>query len=396
MIELNSTQLLQITLTVECAAMAIVAGVFFLVARATHGARGARWSWGWALFAATLGAEAAAWTFPAHAAALHLAATLMSVANAFFTATASFEFARAGRMPLPAWTVLALTSAAAIATAFRGGTNDSLLSVEVALVGATALTTVALGPMARNSRMWGVKTAWGAAAMVTLLMGRTLVSGAVLESHGEELNALYWVIEIIGGGILAFMLAMGEIVAMLEEIRIELEESNGALNGALQGLETAAKIDALTGLYNRYAFHTIVADLRRHRTLDGAIVVIDLNGLKRINDTFGHYAGDRALRHVAQRLQEMVRASDYVFRWGGDEFVVLLFDVTTEVARERIVHMQPPEPLYLHDRPAVELSVSWGVAPLAYDVENALKEADAQLYDQRRLIRSAAAKLGPV
>ena len=244
--------------------------------------------------------------------------------------------------------------------------------------------------------MSGVQTACVASALVTLLMARTIISGAILQSRGEDLNALYWVMEAIGGGILAFVLAMGEIVALLEEIRSELEDSNGALSGALKGLEAAATIDALTGLHNRYAFHTVIADLRRHRTLDGAVVVLDLNGLKRINDTFGHYAGDRALQNVARRLQEMVRASDYVFRWGGDEFVLLLFDVDTDVARDRLARMPAPEPMLVNGDTLVELSVSWGVAPLAYDVEAALKQADSNLYDQRRIIRDAAAKLGPV
>lgn len=52
---------------------------------------------------------------------------------------------------------------------------------------------------------------------------------------------------------------------------------------------------------------------------NGAIAIVDLNGLKHINDTFGHHAGDRVLLNAAMRMQEVVRQSDYVFRWGGDE-----------------------------------------------------------------------------
>lgn len=396
MIELTSAQLLQFTLLVESAAMAIITGVFFMVVRATRGARAAQWAWGWGFFAAALLAEGVARMSPSHAWACHYAAAACSVACAYFTSKASFEFRRLGQ--LPPWVLVALgaTAAGAFAVASRGTALDGMFATEIGLLAATTMTAVALWPVARKSSLSGVRTACATATLLTLLIGRTLISGAILRAHGQELNALYWIFEAIGGGILAFVLAMGELVAILEEIRVELEDSNGALSGAMERLEVAAKIDALTGLYNRYAFHAIVADLRRHRTLEGAVAVLDLNGLKRINDTYGHHAGDRALRHVARSLQQMVRTSDYVFRWGGDEFVVLLFDVTPEVARERLAHMPAPEPLQPRGKQPVELSVSWGVAPLAYDVETCLKEADAYLYDQRRLIRSAAEKLGTV
>lgn len=120
---------------------------------------------------------------------------------------------------------------------------------------------------------------------------------------------------------------------------------------------------------------------------------LDLNGLKHINDTFGHHAGDRALLNTAMRMQEVVRQSDYVFRWGGDEFVLLLFGMTPEHARERMTHMHPPAALELGDNVRVPLTVSWGVAPLQPDVDAALRDADARLYEQKRLFSRASERL---
>ena len=395
-IELNSGQLLQLTLTVFCAAMALVAGVFFLVLRAAHRVRGSGWFWGFALLSAGLGLEAGGRAVPVQALACAYAASICAVAAAFCTVKASFDFVQKDRISSVALWTLCVSAAGALTIAGRGGLTSGLLGPELAMAAATGITAFVLYPAARQTRKPGVQTAVGASALLTLVQLRTLLNAAVLGAAGRQLNELYWVLESIAIGILAFVLAMGQLVAILDEIRVELEETNSALNGAMEGLEAAAKMDPLTGLLNRYAFHAVVAELRRTRTFDGSIVALDLNGLKRINDTFGHYAGDRALQSVARRLQEMVRSSDYVFRWGGDEFVLLLFDVLPEVARDRLARMDAPEPLHLHGRLPVELSVSWGVAPLAYEVEAALKEADEQLYSQRRLIRNAAAKLGPV
>ncbi len=390
MIELNSGQLLQLTLTVECAAMTLVAGVFFLVLRATHRTRGRGWLCGFALFAAALACEASGRAFPSTAILVGYSASLFAIVGAVVTVKSSFAFVQVERIPQWALGVLAGAAAASLAIAARGYLDPSLLASEAALASGTGISAIVLFPAARQSRRPGVLTACFTSGLLSLMMLRTLLCAAVLGVQHEQLNDLYWVFETIGGVILAFVLAMGELVAILDEVRSDLEDSNAALAGALENLEIAARMDPLTGLYNRYAFYAVVAELRRNRTLDGSIVAIDLNGLKRINDTFGHYAGDRALRNVALRLQEMVRSTDYVFRWGGDEFVMLLFDVEPDVARDRLARMRPPDQLQLRDRLPVDLSVSWGVAPLAYDVEAALRQADEQLYSQRRLIRNAA------
>jgi diguanylate cyclase (GGDEF)-like protein len=96
--------------------------------------------------------------------------------------------------------------------------------------------------------------------------------------------------------------------------------------------------DELTGLPNRTLFRGCAQDAirRAHRQgVPGAIMVLDLNGFKRVNDTLGHAAGDRLLREVAGRLRASVRSSDTVARLGGDEFAVLLAGpVSPAAARE--------------------------------------------------------------
>jgi diguanylate cyclase (GGDEF)-like protein len=93
-----------------------------------------------------------------------------------------------------------------------------------------------------------------------------------------------------------------------------------------EALYQLAVTDSLTGCYNRRFFEdVIVHELDRHHRYDMplSILFVDIDHLKQVNDTRGHGTGDRVLVQVAQFLTQSVRESDYVFRWGGDEFLIL-------------------------------------------------------------------------
>jgi diguanylate cyclase (GGDEF)-like protein len=91
--------------------------------------------------------------------------------------------------------------------------------------------------------------------------------------------------------------------------------------------------DELTGLFNRRAFDERLADaVRRRRERPFALLLLDMDGLKRINDSGGHLAGDNALRLAAEAVRSCIRDGDSAFRLGGDEFAVLLMGATQEAA----------------------------------------------------------------
>jgi diguanylate cyclase (GGDEF)-like protein len=148
-------------------------------------------------------------------------------------------------------------------------------------------------------------------------------------------------------------------------------------------LEQEALVDPLTGLLNRRALER---DLRRefgragrHRS-SVSVMVVDVDGLKMVNDTEGHLAGDQCLRAVAVALSGVLRSSDAAYRTGGDEFIVMLPDAEREtadlVAARAVGAGSPP--------------FSWGVASFpeeADSVDALIDLADYRLYEQRRLVR---------
>ncbi len=112
------------------------------------------------------------------------------------------------------------------------------------------------------------------------------------------------------------------------------------VRGEANELRTEANTDPLTGLFNYRGFQLAIDDVRlRRRDLGGvAVVYIDLDGFKLVNDRYGHDTGNHVLREVAHRLQETVRPRDTVARVGGDEFVILLRDIKDQGHAEQVAH----------------------------------------------------------
>jgi diguanylate cyclase (GGDEF)-like protein/PAS domain S-box-containing protein len=161
-------------------------------------------------------------------------------------------------------------------------------------------------------------------------------------------------------------------------------------------LERLAHYDALTGLANRSTFHDrlvhALAAAQRHREAV-ALLFVDLDGFKQVNDVHGHAVGDRLLQAVAQRLRDGVRTSDTVARLGGDEFVVLLTALkltggALQVAEQLRQRLAAPYPgLVLPSGPDVHVDCSVGVALYpddARDGDALLRLADEAMYRAKR------------
>ncbi len=129
-----------------------------------------------------------------------------------------------------------------------------------------------------------------------------------------------------------------QLSALALSFAAETEQRIVELNARVAQLENMTITDELTGLLNRRGFNAILRrNLMSAARYDeaGILAYLDLNGFKKINDRYGHPAGDDVLRAVGRHLQQNIRATDYAARLGGDEFVVLFVRAQQTPARER-------------------------------------------------------------
>ena len=180
------------------------------------------------------------------------------------------------------------------------------------------------------------------------------------------------------------LISIGMILIMLEE-----QVSNN---------EWLALHDELTGLPNRrlFAARLTTAVARAERTATSlALVVLDLNDFKHINDSLGHVAGDQVLREVSSVLRKSIRATDTVARLGGDEFIIVVTDMPDANAVERFtdsLRSAIERPITIHEKP-LAVGASFGFAMYPNDAKDAtklLRLADQRMYFlKKRPVRAA-------
>lgn len=175
----------------------------------------------------------------------------------------------------------------------------------------------------------------------------------------------------------------------------EMTKSLEDLREEAARLHRKAHVDELTGLcnYSRlmdHLDHQIEAARRRDKPL--CVMMSDLDHFKKVNDTFGHLAGDEVLRHAAERIQSAVRDFDVVGRFGGEEFAVILVNTDRKLAEiigERIRHEIAATPIHTRGL-NIPVTISIGLAMLrpGDDRDSVVERADRALYEAKRLGRN--------
>lgn len=185
---------------------------------------------------------------------------------------------------------------------------------------------------------------------------------------------------------------MSEEIKALKERLHAVEAERDALLREVVQLRQEAMLDPLLPVYNRRAFRRelerAIALLERYG-IGSALLYIDINEFKRINDRFGHAAGDVVLASVAEALQSQVRVSDSVGRLGGDEFAIILIQADETGAeakarairrafRDMAVECAPGETVH------PQLAIGHTVLMRGDDPDRALDRADAAMYAAKR------------
>lgn len=189
---------------------------------------------------------------------------------------------------------------------------------------------------------------------------------------------------------LEMLVGIGLIIWAMEDTEARLATIHQRAVDDTQRTRRRAQIDPLTEAYNRFFLEELRPTLARE-PLGGAIVLIDVDGLKTINDLEGHEEGDKAIWTVAAAIKKLIRGDDFLIRWGGDEFLVILPGMDEEVAKKRF-YMLPSKIEEVRQSPRAArayrkfLTASVGVTPFSTRVpfDMAIESADRLMYERKK------------
>jgi diguanylate cyclase (GGDEF)-like protein len=188
-------------------------------------------------------------------------------------------------------------------------------------------------------------------------------------------------------------LGPSDLKPTIRRLRTQLAEALARI----EELQASADTDFLLDIPNRRGFerelHRSIAYIKRYHA-SGALIVLDVDRLKPINDAFGHAAGDQVLKAIVEALLAQVRSSDVIGRLGGDEFALLLWNLTETDARAKAVSLEQAidQLTFTFGSRTVRAGASIGVAILGQHAEagRALEEADAAMYVRKLQRRQEA------
>lgn len=194
--------------------------------------------------------------------------------------------------------------------------------------------------------------------------------------------------------VLQILLGFGMVIVLLEQVLIDAKVANEKLRKAHERLEELAHIDPLTTALNRHAFHGYLnRQGNDSERVHGSVGFFDVDDLKDINDVYGHAVGDSAIRSVVRAIRDIIRAEDLIFRWGGDEFFVIMIGLDATTALERMERM---------DQMLTNIRIEGVYQPITIRVshafedfsglenlESTIEKADAKMYLQKQKRKAA-------
>ena len=190
--------------------------------------------------------------------------------------------------------------------------------------------------------------------------------------------------------VLQIMLGFGMVIVLLEQVLKDAKSANENLKKTHEHLEELAHIDPLTAALNRHAFHGYL----KRRGEDpppvwGCVGFFDIDDLKTMNDIYGHAVGDIVIRAVVRAIREIIRAEDLIFRWGGDEFFVIMISLDSDMAYGRMEQMErllSNVKIEGVDHPiSIKVSHAFENFSDLNNLESTIKRADTGMYRQKQI-----------
>lgn len=237
---------------------------------------------------------------------------------------------------------------------------------------------------------------WGNAAIIILSLTALVVSLSVSFYLKGVKTIFGWdlslAVRMLVGLVLVFTGHMIYQHLRLRTIQKELAEQQIEA----EVFRRLAMFDPLTGLYNRrFAEQRLKAEIARseRRGFSMIVVLVDLNDFKKINDGYGHLAGDQVLKEFATRLTHATRGSDLAVRWGGDEFMLLLLDCEVEQLSVVLTRLEGFSVEVCGKPMAVSFSVGWKAYEPGDGFEGLIEKADRNLYSHKSAAKATSEPL---
>lgn len=222
-----------------------------------------------------------------------------------------------------------------------------------------------------------------------------------IEFVGEWISAEKWYLCILGFWMLGiFVYAILRLTYLKQQTKYDvqvinqLSDKNAFLKQETAKFRRLSTVDSLTQTYNRFGIDQIVASLMtankdgdQNQTAPGfALIIIDVDHFKRINDRRGHDVGDHVLKNIAAIIAKGIRTQDSLGRWGGEEFVVIMPDADKDLAAETAekIRMSIYETIFEPENP-LSITASFGISERLEneDFASAFKRADKALYEAK-------------
>jgi len=184
---------------------------------------------------------------------------------------------------------------------------------------------------------------------------------------------------------------LNETEKVIEELKKRVDEAEKKaheMKREAKELEKIAMTDPLTGVFNRTAFEKrLEEDMERFRGGGPpfSLIILDMDNLKDINDSFGHDTGDRAIKEMVSVIKEVFRKDDFICRIGGDEFAIVAEGIPEAVLEERMEGFVKRLKDISKERLGFEIEISYGISSASpgRDLKDLFKIADSRMYDQK-------------